>query len=278
VLTHFHFDRLLSKDTVEEDVLERAKKKMVLEHASELFFAQRLRPPSDRLAAFSSQSSTKSTLLEPRSDAAARPHPSPRTLAKMNSAPSSSEFLLDSPPLASLMTHIHVSTFRFGAQNIFKADDTAQGKKLDEMDLDDILNRAEDHETGVDAGGTSLGGEGFLQQFTAVQDFKADMSWDEIIPEDQRARIIDESQDQKPSADDGPSSMSLAPKKRSAASAPGKYTDMMDPGSPGDRSPSPQPEKPKKGKGSGAPRKTAAQRALELKGRSPSPLVPGCTS
>lgn len=53
VLTHFHLDRLLSKDTVEEDVLERAKKKMVLEHASELSLVQHLRPPSDRFAAFS---------------------------------------------------------------------------------------------------------------------------------------------------------------------------------------------------------------------------------
>ena len=42
----------------------------------------------------------------------------------------------------------------------FDKDDTEQNKKLDEMDLDDILNRAEAHETVANEGdgGASLGG------------------------------------------------------------------------------------------------------------------------
>jgi len=227
---HVMVYRLLSKDTVEEDVLERAKKKMVLEHA------------------IINQVDTSGSSLGPRSAAA----PKPENFSK--------------DELSAIL--------KFGAQNIFKADDTAQGKKLDEMDLDDILNRAEDHETGVDAGGTSLGGEGFLQQFAAVQDFKTDLSWDEIIPEDQRAQITQEMlDDQKPGGAQtgGPSASSsgLTPKKRSAATAAGRYTDQMDAGSGGEDEHSPSPERErseKKGKGATGPRKTAAQRALELKG------------
>ena len=36
--SHVSVYRFVSKDTMEEDVLERAKKKMVLEYASEWFF------------------------------------------------------------------------------------------------------------------------------------------------------------------------------------------------------------------------------------------------
>jgi chromodomain-helicase-DNA-binding protein 1 len=76
----------------------------------------------------------------------------------------------------------------------FDKDDTQQNQKLDEMDLDDILNRAEDHETlAVDGdGGTSLGGEGFLAQFARVTDAKNDMSWEDIIPLEQRQKFEDD--------------------------------------------------------------------------------------
>ena len=57
------------------------------------------------------------------------------------------------------------------------------------MDLDDILNRAEDHETMTGAEGASLGGEGFLAQFAAVSDVKNDMSWEDIIPLEDRQRF-----------------------------------------------------------------------------------------
>ena len=52
------------------------------------------------------------------------------------------------------------------------------------MDLDDILSRAEAHETTQtgDSVGASLGDEGFLAQFANVSDIKNDMSWEDITP------------------------------------------------------------------------------------------------
>ncbi|KAF8956388.1 hypothetical protein BDZ97DRAFT_1958531 [Flammula alnicola] len=64
------------------------------------------------------------------------------------------------------------AALKYGAQKMLDKDDTQQNKKLDEMDLDDILNHAEDHET-TQAGegvGASLGGENFLAQFAAASD------------------------------------------------------------------------------------------------------------
>ena len=65
----------------------------------------------------------------------------------------------------------------------FDKDDSQQNQKLDEMNLDDVLKSAEDHETMASGGdgGTSLGGEGFLAQFAAVSDVKNDMKWEDII-------------------------------------------------------------------------------------------------
>ena len=74
----------------------------------------------------------------------------------------------------------------------FDKDDNQQNQKLDEMDLDDILNRAEQHETLANNEGTSLGGEGFLAQFANVSDIKNDMAWEDIIPENERQRFEQE--------------------------------------------------------------------------------------
>lgn len=82
------------------------------------------------------------------------------------------------------------SILKFGAANIFKTD--ADQSKLEEMDLDDVINKAEAYDTETVPTGTSLGGEAFLNQF-AVQDVKADMtSWDDIIPAaDREAAEVD---------------------------------------------------------------------------------------
>lgn len=156
---------------------------------------------------------------------------------------------------------------RFGAQSLFKTDEGTQTKKLDELDLDDILNRAEDHETeGVDAGGASLGGEGFLQQFAAVQDVKADMSWDDIIPIEERSQMEVE-QAQKTEAEN----LELLSRRRAAATRPGAYEHMDDekevrgPESSNEGSPPPQKKPINRATG---PKKTAAQKSLELRGLS----------
>lgn len=79
------------------------------------------------------------------------------------------------------------SILKFGAANIFN--NAADQTKLEEMDLDDLLNKAEAYDTSVAPSGTSLGGEAFLNQF-AVRDVKSDLtSWDDIIPADQRPEI-----------------------------------------------------------------------------------------
>lgn len=123
------------------------------------------------------------------------------------------------------------------------------------MDLDEILNRAEDHETmtaGGD-GGASLGGEGFLAQFAAVSDVKNDMSWEDIIPLEDRMKFEKEEEDRK--------MVELAEqsRERKRGHAPVSYEGMDV-----DQPPVPAP---KKLKVSGAVRKTASQKALELKER-----------
>ena len=72
---------------------------------------------------------------------------------------------------------------------MFKATDNQE--KLENMNIDDILEHAEDHDTTENIGGAQLGGDDFLQQFE-IADYKADITWDEIIPKDDRERIEEE--------------------------------------------------------------------------------------
>ena len=82
----------------------------------------------------------------------------------------------------------------------FDKDDSQQNQKLDEMDLDDILNRAEQHETvAAQNEGASLGGEGFLEQFANISDVKNDMNWEDIIPIEERQRVEREEDERKAS-------------------------------------------------------------------------------
>ncbi|KAG5219667.1 transcription regulator [Salix suchowensis] len=161
--SHVSVYRFVSKDTMEEDVLERAKKKMVLEYASTCGFP------------VINQMDTSQAHLGAKASQTKDPH-KPDNLSK---------------------DELH-AVLKYGAQKLFDKDDSQQSKKLDEMDLDDILNRAEDHETmdGGD-GGTSLGGEGFLQQFAAVSDVKNDMSWEDIIPLEERQKFEQEEDERK---------------------------------------------------------------------------------
>lgn len=72
---------------------------------------------------------------------------------------------------------------------MFKANDNQE--KLENMNIDDVLEHAEDHDTSENLGGAQLGGDDFLQQFE-IADYKADVSWDEIIPKEDRERIEQE--------------------------------------------------------------------------------------
>ena len=76
-----------------------------------------------------------------------------------------------------------------GASNMFKATDNQE--KLENMNIDDVLEHAEDHDTTENLGGAQLGGDDFLRQFE-IADYKADVSWDDIIPKEDRERVAEE--------------------------------------------------------------------------------------
>jgi chromodomain-helicase-DNA-binding protein 1 len=147
---------------------------------------------------------------------------------------------------------------KYGAQNMFKADDNQLNKQLDELDLDEILKRAEDHETIGGEGGSSLGGEGFLQQLATVSDVKADLSWDEIIPLEERERVAEEEAARE--QEEATAAANQNRKRAAAQMQPGAYQGM-------DVTEPPAPSNTKKAKGPAPPRKTAAQRSMELKER-----------
>lgn len=140
---HVMVYRLVSKDTVEEEVLERARKKMILEYA---------------IISLGVTDGKK--------------------YSKKNE-PSSGE-------LSEIL--------KFGAGNMFAARDNQ--KKLEDLNLDDVLNHAEDHVTTPELGESHLGGEEFLKQFE-VTDYKADVDWDDIIPEEELKKLHDEDQKRK---------------------------------------------------------------------------------
>jgi chromodomain-helicase-DNA-binding protein 1 len=123
------------------------------------------------------------------------------------------------------------------------------------MDLDDILNRAEDHETLAQAAetGASLGGEGFLQQFAAVSDIKNDMSWEDIIPLEERQKYEE---------------MEAAARNEELLNQSRKRTTTVNYEGMDGEHPAASSSKPtKKATKPSAPRKTAAQRSMELKER-----------
>lgn len=138
----------------------------------------------------------------------------------------------------------------------FEKDDSQQSRKLAEMDLDDILNRAEDHETMEGGeGGTSLGGEGFLATFAAVSDVKNDMNWEEIIPIEERQKF-EEEDDQKRAEE--LAAQESRDRKRTHAQVSYEGMDVDQPST---------TAAPKKPKAPGPTRKTASQKAMELKER-----------
>ena len=124
------------------------------------------------------------------------------------------------------------------------------------MDLDDVLKTAEAHETieGGD-GGASLGGEGFLAQFASVSDVKNDMSWEDIIPLEERQKL--EAEDDQRRAEELAAQESRE-RKRTVAQVSYEGMDVDQPNA---------SAAPKKIKASSATRKSASQKSMELKER-----------
>ncbi|KAF9793017.1 SNF2 family N-terminal domain-containing protein [Thelephora terrestris] len=215
--SHVSVYRFVSKDTMEEDVLERAKKKMVLEYA------------------IINQMDTSQAHLSSKGNTSVK----------------------DNGKASDLSKDELQAVLKYGAQRIFDKDDNQQKEKLDNMDLDDILNHAEDHETLASdgAGSTSMGGEGFLSQFASVSDIKNDMSWEDIIPLKDRQRL--ESEEERRRIEE---EVAAQARDRKRATAPVSY-EGMDVDHAGSSS------APKKPKAPAPPRKTASQKAMELKER-----------
>lgn len=214
--SHVSVYRFVSKDTMEEDVLERAKKKMVLEYA------------------IINQMDTSQAHLSSKPNTQAKDPQKPDNLSKDELT----------------------AVLKYGAQKMFDKDDSQQNKKLDEMDLDEILTRAEDHET-MDSGdgGTSLGGESFLAQFAAVSDVKNDMNWEDIIPLEERQKF--DAEDEQRKTEEFTSQES---RDRKRTHAPVSYEGM-------DVDHHPPATTQKKPKAPGPSRKSASQKAMELKER-----------
>lgn len=224
---HVSIYRFVTKGTIEEDILERARRKMILEYASEFSLGSKIKVSHQPDGYYGSthQWSTKGKACR---------------LFKRR-----------------IVGHLeiwcskHVSISRWSTTEVrYKTDDSTQSQKLAEMDLDDILTKADAYDTEATAQGTSLGGEGFLAQFAAIQDVKndPDQSWDDIIPVDERTVAVTPTTDFE------------IPRKRTAARPPGTYEGMdYDEGSPGSTS-------SKKAKPAAPPRKSNAEKALELKG------------
>lgn len=225
---HVNIYRLVTKGTIEEDILERAKRKMILEYA------------------IINQTDTSGSHING------------------TSTPKEKTGDLSKEELAAIL--------KFGARSMFQADENVQNQKLDAMDLDDILTKADNFDTEAAAApaGTSSGGEAFLAQFAAIQDVKNDtddLSWDDIIPVDERVKM-DEEESRALQAEEMAGS-----RKRAAARAPGAYEGMdeADVEPSGSKAASPSE---KKAKVSG-PRKSNAQRAVELKDRDLRVLIRG---
>ncbi|TPX41392.1 hypothetical protein SeMB42_g05049 [Synchytrium endobioticum] len=164
--------RFVAKDTIEEEIIERAKRKMVLEYAI-----------------IKQMDTSGRGLLQKGTD-------------------TSSTNQMSREELQTIL--------KFGAKNLFKAHDSATinghdtttngqppeeaiitaesaaAKRLEELNLDDVLARAEESETTADGGGATDGGAEFLEQWRIADVGINELSWDAIIPEGERKKAQDE--------------------------------------------------------------------------------------
>ncbi|KAF2131439.1 hypothetical protein P153DRAFT_365028 [Dothidotthia symphoricarpi CBS 119687] len=165
--------RLVSKDTIEEEILERARNKRMLE------FITIQRGVTDR---------EQKELSDKMSRAATEP----------NSADDINNIL------------------KRRGQKMFEQ--SGNQKKLEELDIDAVLENAEEHKTEQAAGLTSDGGEEFLKNFEYT-DVKIDLEWDDIIPKEDLEAVKAEIQSRKDEEKTQKLLEENAPRKRKAASA-----------------------------------------------------------
>lgn len=162
--------RLVSKDTIEEEILERARNKRMLE------FITIQRGVTDR---------QQKELNDKMSRAAAEP----------NSADDINNIL------------------KRRGQKMFEQ--SGNQKKLEELDIDAVLENAEEHKTEQAAGLTSDGGEEFLKNFEYT-DVKLDLEWDDIIPKEDLDAVKADIQQRKEEEETQKLLEESAPRKRKA--------------------------------------------------------------
>lgn len=138
--------RLVSKETVEEEVLERARNKLMLE------FITIQQGVTDKEAKELSDKMVRS--------------------GKANAEPTSSEDIS--------------RILKKRGQKMFEQ--SGNQKKLEELDIDTVLENAEEHSTEQPEGIAADGGEEFLKSFEYT-DVKIDLEWDQIIPKDKLDEI-----------------------------------------------------------------------------------------
>ncbi|KAH5233598.1 hypothetical protein HBI62_043920 [Parastagonospora nodorum] len=165
--------RLVSKDTIEEEILERARNKRMLE------FITIQRGVTDR---------QQQELNDKMSRAAAEP----------NSADDINNIL------------------KRRGQKMFEQ--SGNQKKLEELDIDAVLENAEEHKTEQAAGLTSDGGAEFLKNFEYT-DVKLDLEWDDIIPKEELEVVKAEIQQRRDEEETQKLLEESAPRKRKAASS-----------------------------------------------------------
>ncbi|OCK85920.1 chromo domain-containing protein 1 [Lepidopterella palustris CBS 459.81] len=165
--------RLVSKDTVEEEILERARNKLMLE------FITIHRGVTE---AENKELSDKITNIK-----------------KANDEPTSAD-------------EINRILKRRG-QKMFEQ--SGNQKKLEELDIDAVLENAEEHKTEQAPGLTSDGGEDFLKSFEYT-DVKIDLEWDDIIPKNELDAIKAEVQKKKEEEETRKLLEENAPRKRKA--------------------------------------------------------------
>lgn len=138
--------RLVSKDTVEEEVLERARNKLILEH----------------ITIHQAITEKEANAIKSRLDAAGVGTNEP----------------VSSDDISRILKR--------RGQKMFEQ--SGNQKKLEELDIDAVLENAEVHNTEQGGGITASGGADFLKSFEYT-DVKLDLEWDEIIPKEQLEQI-----------------------------------------------------------------------------------------
>ncbi|XP_005103678.1 chromodomain-helicase-DNA-binding protein 1 isoform X2 [Aplysia californica] len=154
--------RLVTSSTVEEKIVESAKKKMVLDH-----------------------------LVIQRMDTTGR------TVLDRGSAPSSATPFSKDELCAIL---------KFGAEELFKGTEN-EDEEEQQVDIDDILNRAEEHETEAHGVGDELLSQFKVASFGNLEEEaetsrasfgeEEEKDWEDIIPEDVRQKMEEEERQQQ---------------------------------------------------------------------------------